>query len=381
MINFIKIGIVTATLFLLFGITTDLSAATSQTTNIELNTSSIDSYSAVINPDTSYSPAAGDKIVDQSALGQYTPNNYLHFDAFDFHGDYQGNNAQEFTPIPDPTDTVSLPSNFPVLGNVFTLEVQVYSAAHENMAHRTIIGNDANPSKREQDRPPTITFNKVNGVNQVRYGFGVGPDSKGKRRIVESVVTDNQWYHIAFTFDGTTTKLYLDGIEIDSSDFAAGLTPHPVPISVIGRKFLGKMDEVRIWEIARTQEDIQSTINSELIGNEPGLVAYYPMDINQDWKLIDKGPNSHHAAITNVETLQRYTSSNCPKTNGTLACPYPTIREALDDAQPGHSIFIKDGRYPEVIFKELFNQSYETNGPKITLRGESANVIVTELSR
>ncbi|GIT15971.1 MAG: hypothetical protein CM1200mP37_5520 [Chloroflexota bacterium] len=73
MINFIKIGIVTATLFLLFGITTDLSAATSQTTNIELNTSSIDSYSAVINPDTSYSPAAGDKIVDQRGFGPIYP--------------------------------------------------------------------------------------------------------------------------------------------------------------------------------------------------------------------------------------------------------------------------------------------------------------------
>ena len=213
-------------------------------------------------------------------------------------------------------------------------------------------------------------------MNQIRYGFGVGPDSKGKRRIINTDMSENQWHHVAFTFDGTTTKLYLDGAEIDSSDFASGLTPHPVPISVIGRKFLGKMDEVRIWNIARTQESIQSTLTSELIGDEPGLVAYYPMEVNQDWKLIDKGPNNYHATITNAEILQRHTSSDCPKANGTLACPYPTIREALDDAQPGTSIFVKDGRYPEVIFKELFNQSYETNGPKITLRGESANVIV-----
>ena len=74
--------------------------------------------------------------------------------------------------------------------------------------------------------------------------------------------------------------------------------------------------------------------------------------------------------------MQRYSSSDCPNPNGTLTCPYPTIRDALDTAQAGDGIFIKDGRYPEVIFKELFNQSYETNGPKITLRGESANVIL-----
>jgi len=145
---------------------------------------------------------------------------------------------------------------------------------------------------------------------------------------------------------------------------------------VIGRKFLGKMDEVRIWNIARTQEAIQSTLTSKLIGDEPGLIAYYPMDVDQNWELIDKGPNNHHATITNVEILHRHSSLECPNANGTLACPYPTIREALDSAQPGDTIFIKEGRYPEVIFKELFNQSYETNGPKITLRGESANVIL-----
>ena len=70
---------------------------------------------------TSLSPSIGDKIVDQSSLSQYNQDNYIQFDSFDFHGEYQGNNAQELTPIPDPPDTVTLPSNFPVLGNVFTI--------------------------------------------------------------------------------------------------------------------------------------------------------------------------------------------------------------------------------------------------------------------
>ena len=357
MIKFIKLGKVTANLLLLFAITTGLETVTAQTTNVE----SIDNGgSAVINPLIRYFPAAGENIVDQGALNQYAQNNYLHFDAFNFHGEYQGNNAQDLIPIPDPTDTVSLPVNFAILGNVFTIEAQVYSAAHEILGNRTIIGNNANPANNERDRPPTITFNKLNGVNQIRYGFGIGPDSKGKRRIVSSVITDDQWYHVAFTFDGTTTKLYVDGSEVDSSDFASGLTPHPVPISVIGRKFLGKLDEVRIWNIARTQEDIQSKMSGTLVGNEQGLIAYYPMDVNLDWRLTDRGPNNHHATITDVEVLQKYTSVNCPNPDGTLTCPYPTIREALENTQAGESIFVKDGRYSEVIFKELLNSSYET---------------------
>ena len=47
-----------------------------------------------INNPIRYSPTTGEKIVDQSALSQYNRNNYLHFDAFNFHGDYQGNNNQ-----------------------------------------------------------------------------------------------------------------------------------------------------------------------------------------------------------------------------------------------------------------------------------------------
>ena len=285
-----------------------VTASSNTTTTVEaLNNLSV---SDVVNPLIKYSPAAGDKIVDQSTLSQYNRNNYLHFDSFDFHGEYQGNNAQDLIPKPAPTDTVSLPADFPILGNVFTIEVQVYSVAHPNMAHRTIIGNDANPKKSDRVRPPTITINKENGINQIRYGFGVGPDSKGKRRIINTDMAENQWYHIAFTFDGTTTKFFMDGVEIDSSEFVSGLTPHPVPLSIIGRLFLGKMDEVRIWNIARTQEAIQSTINSELIGNEPGLIAYYPMDVNQDWELIDKGPNNHHATMTNVEIIQKHSSSD-----------------------------------------------------------------------
>jgi hypothetical protein len=356
-------------------IVTGLPTATAENTDIDTNAWATAGSSASMTPPP-LSPTTGDKIVDQGAVSQYNQDNYLQYDSFDFHGEYQGNNAQELTPIPDPAGTVSLPSNFPVLGNVFTLEVQVYSAAQDNLGHRTIIGNDANPSGREKDRPPTITFNKLNGVNQVRYGFGVGPDSKGKRRIIESVVTDDQWYHIAFTFDGTTTKLYVDGVEVDSSDFASGLTPHPVPISLIGRKFLGKIDEVRIWDIARTQEDIQSTMSGTLTGDEQGLIAYYPMDVNQNWELIDEGPNSYNATISNVEILQRYSSIDCPSPNGTLACPYLTINGALDNSQGGDTIFIKDGRYSEVLFKELLNQSSETEGPKLTFIGESQNVIL-----
>ena len=150
------------------------------------------------------------------------------------------------------------------------------------MNNRTLIGNDANPAGNDFNRPPTITFN-LN--HQIGFGFGTG--SVGKRKKVNYAMTDNQWYHIAWSFDGTISNLYVNGELLESSDFAAGLTPIQVPISIIGRKFIGKIDEVRIWDLVRDQEQIQAVMNSSLSGDESGLIAYYPMEVNEDWKLID----------------------------------------------------------------------------------------------
>ena len=47
-------------------------------------------------------------------------------------------------------------------------------------------------------------------------------------------------------------------------------------ISVANGQFWwnGYLDEIRMWNIVRTQEEIQATMNKTLTGNEPGLVAY-----------------------------------------------------------------------------------------------------------
>ena len=38
------------------------------------------------------------------------------------------------------------------------------------------------------------------------------------------------------------------------------------------------MDEVRVWDYARTQGEIQGAMSSTLAGNETGLIVYYKLD-------------------------------------------------------------------------------------------------------
>ena len=111
-----------------------------------------------------------------------------------------------------------------------------------------------------------------------------------------------------------------------------------------------------MWNVARTQTQIQDNMTTTLVGNETGLVAYYPMDVNNNWEIIDKSSNANHAKVTHAEILARYYSNDCP--NGptdNATCPYPTIRSVLEDVTAGDHVYIREGRYTELLVKNGLN--------------------------
>ena len=80
--------------------------------------------------------------------------------------------------------------------------------------------------------------------------------------------------------------------------------------SVIDAGFDGQIDEVRIWNLERTVGEIQSTLHSQLMGNESGLMAYY--NFNQG---IDGADNSGETVLNDLTsnalngTLNNFTLS------------------------------------------------------------------------
>ncbi len=110
----------------------------------------------------------------------------------------------------------------------------------------------------------------------------------GIQQIVTSTlaINDNEWHHTAFTYDGTTLKLYVDGT-LDGTLTAVGtITTNTSPLDIgynsplNAYPFIGKIDEVRIWNTVRTLSQIQTAMNSSLLGNEAGLIAYYHFNDN-----------------------------------------------------------------------------------------------------
>ncbi len=110
-------------------------------------------------------------------------------------------------------------------------------------------------------------------------------------------------HHVAATFDGAMVRVYVDGVERASAPWTLGSVYYGANDVLIGatnfgsgflRRFDGVIDDVRIWDHARSASEIAGTMNCALTGNEPGLVAYWPFDGSN---LLDATGHGHHGGL------------------------------------------------------------------------------------
>ena len=116
-----------------------------------------------------------------------------------------------------------------------------------------------------------------------------------------NILSANQWYHIAAVKEGANRKVYINGIEHSLSGSALNVNANNNPIRIGsdygGRYFDGRIDEVRIWDIARTQAEIASTMNNLPSGEEFGLIAYYNFNSGSGNILFDQTSNEQDGSL------------------------------------------------------------------------------------
>ena len=331
--------------------------------------------------------------IDKESLSKYKTDNYLLLDPFEGHRQ-NGLVTEDFEFYRESSsfpDMIDLGGNAPTLGETFTIEMWIFPDQLGEQ-HQRIIG----PT-------PLISFHMaIDEASEIRYGL----NNKSIR--VQRIIKKVDWYHVAITYDSNDDFIfYLNGEEVDRYKHlkGRGISPDNATRYIGGKadggKFLGKIDDVRMWSVVRSQEEIQETIrsrNQPLMGNETGLVAYYPMDLNNDnatWELVDlssrnnnvkmgrRGPLSRAATssgkftgdfIINEEIRPRYFSDDCPDgPDGSLTCPYPTIRSAMDDLYKrikngqygGYHLYIREGRYTEALNKWHLNKDNQMDMSKV----------------
>jgi Concanavalin A-like lectin/glucanases superfamily/Bacterial Ig-like domain len=149
------------------------------------------------------------------------------------------------------------------------------------------------------DRPEWwgITRGIVNGLDRIwLYNFDGNMDQIGVP------YTAGVWVHIALVHGNGILRAYKNGIEIASK--ASGPTQQPstgaYPVLYLGGTIFnaervytlqGQIDEVRIWNIARSTTEINADMQRLLTGDEPGLAAYYQMSDGAGLTLTDDSIN------------------------------------------------------------------------------------------
>lgn len=132
---------------------------------------------------------------------------------------------------------------------------------------------------------------------------------------VEGNIPFNQWSHVAGTYDGSQLKLYINGVLVDSLLYTDAIA-HSSNSLLIGRaegnsnyRWKGGIDEVRLWNVARSQEQIQEWMvkNAGLV-NQPGLVATWHFGENQGNIAYDLTGNHPGQLINGVD----WTPSKAP---------------------------------------------------------------------
>lgn len=126
-------------------------------------------------------------------------------------------------------------------------------------------------------------------------------------------VKKETWHHVAgvFSVADTVSTIYLDGRQVAQAKGDTLPAQNKAPVvfgislqrnGVVQDAFDGTIADVRIWETARTEAQIQEHMRRKLAGNEEGLVAYYPMDDGRGQTIADSaGTNPAFRGMTEAE--------------------------------------------------------------------------------
>jgi uncharacterized protein len=156
--------------------------------------------------------------------------------------------------------------------------------------------------------PPSADNNILSGRNHAFFmpngGYlGAGHNDQWGLVRDSSVSPANTWLHVAVTYDSQTRVicLYRDGLLVSQASNVPPFEPSDRTLQIGSHNslflFKGQMTEARVWNKVLSQTEIQSHLSHRLVGNEPGLVAYWPLNEGAGATVKDQTKNANHGTI------------------------------------------------------------------------------------
>jgi hypothetical protein len=141
------------------------------------------------------------------------------------------------------------------LSNGMTLESWVYPTSLGSTA-RAVLSKEATGTSRY------ALYANTASRPGVRIDIGGGRTALGPAQIAL-----NTWTHLAATFDGTTLRLYVNGVEVASTPAAGSIAASTGALRIGGHAvasewFRGRIDDVRVYSRALAAAEIEADRNA-----------------------------------------------------------------------------------------------------------------------
>jgi hypothetical protein len=198
----------------------------------------------------------------------------------------------------------------------YTQTAWVYPQPADNQAY-PILSSGAYTSDSQ-----AYPFIEVVGSNELLVGFGDGTNAYSYT--TGPVLTDNAWNHIAVTFDGETTRIYVNGVEVDSTTAMSGVKPYATQQFDLGRNasrtFQGRLDAVQIYP---------RVLSAGEIAEQARISGWMPVTLDQP----DANLSTWSQSLPPLEGLFRIKARTTDEFNN-ISDPYTLWEGDIDNLAP-----------------------------------------------
>ncbi len=116
-----------------------------------------------------------------------------------------------------------------------------------------------------------------------------------------SILLLNEWNHVAIVRDSGLGRLYINGILQVEGIVNEGVNPTIINLGgrvvQMDRFYSGFIADLRMWNIALSQTDLQENMNNFLSGSEAGLIAYWRLNEGSGQTITDFSGNGHNLQL------------------------------------------------------------------------------------
>lgn len=205
------------------------------------------------------------------------------------------------------------------------------------------------------DNGKRFTFG-LNATHQLRLevrGWGLNGTT---------ALNDGNWHHVAATYDGTTVRVYVDGVEEANGTPSVTVnttltTSFQIGARIDGAKFfVGSIDELRFWNVVRTPAELSAFSGTEYCTAPSALKAYYQFnegtagDDNTGLSTTQEMAASNNGTLTNFALTGAASNwvNGASLTNGTSSLQSFTIC-AGESVTVGSNTYTSSGNYTDVF--------------------------------